>query len=201
MFDDVMWAFGRGSGIADLVLLTVSLVAGILTRSGRALPGIPRFALSLIHRNASLLAVAFLALHIGTLLLDPFAKLTLTDVVVPFLGTDNPFWLGMGTLALDLLIAIVVTALARRVIGVRAFKAVHWLAYAMWPVAMLHGVFEGTNGADAWFLAGAAAATLLVIGAVLWRLSSRFQEAPRRSAAAAAMRPAAFAEPQIWRAS
>ncbi|HEY0246749.1 MAG TPA: ferric reductase-like transmembrane domain-containing protein [Gryllotalpicola sp.] len=198
MFDDTMWAFGRGSGIADLALLTVSLVAGILTRSGRPLPGVPRFALSLIHRNAALLAVAFLALHVGTLLIDPFAKLTLVDVVVPFLGADNPFWLGMGTLAVDLLIAIVVTALTRQVIGARAFKAVHWLAYAMWPVAMLHGVFEGTDGTDAWFLAGASAATLLVAGAVLWRLSPRFQETPRRTTAAA--RPAALTEPQVWRA-
>ena len=112
--DEVLWAVGRASGVVALLLLTVSLWLGIVTRSGRPLPGMPRFSVTLLHRNVSLLAVVFLVLHIGTLLLDSYAKLTLTDVLVPFLGAHLPFWLGLGTVAVDLLIAVTVTALLRR---------------------------------------------------------------------------------------
>ncbi|WP_022881239.1 ferric reductase-like transmembrane domain-containing protein [Gryllotalpicola ginsengisoli] len=176
MFDDTMWAFGRASGIVDLVLLTVAVLGGILTRSGRPLPGIPRFALSLAHRNVSMLAVVFLVLHVATLLLDPYAKLTIADVVVPFAGAEKPFWLGLGTVAFDLLVAVVATALLQRAIGTKAFRAVHWLTYAMWPVAVLHSVFDGTDGTDAWFVVGTVLATAAVLAAVAWRLSHGFLE-------------------------
>lgn len=176
MFDDAMWAFGRASGIVALALLTVTVLLGILSRSGRPLPGLPRFSISVVHRNSALLSLVFLVLHVGTLLLDSYAHLDLTDVLVPFLGASKPFWLGLGTVAFDLFIAVAVTGLLHHRIGTRAFRAFHWLAYLMWPVALLHGVFDGTDGTSAWFLISAAAATVAVIAAVVWRMSSRFTE-------------------------
>lgn len=176
MFDDAMWAFGRASGIVAMLLLTVAVLVGIVTRSGRPLLGLPRFSVSVVHRNVSLMSITFLVLHVGTLLLDSYAKLNLTDVFVPFLGADKPLWLGLGTVAFDLFIAVTVTALLHRQIGTRAFRAFHWLAYAMWPIALLHGIFDGTNGTSAWFLIAAAVATLAVIVAVVWRVSAGFLE-------------------------
>ncbi|MES2169687.1 MAG: ferric reductase-like transmembrane domain-containing protein [Actinomycetota bacterium] len=173
---DVLWAFGRVSGVVSLVLLTVSVVLGIITRSGRPLPGLPRFSVSLVHRNLAILASVFLVLHVGTLLLDTYAKLTLADVLVPFLGAYKPFWQGLGTVALDLIVAVIITSLLRRRIGVRAFKAVHWLTYAMWPIAVIHGIGNGTNGTSAWFLLLSVGCALAVVIAVSWRLSARFLE-------------------------
>lgn len=174
--DEVLWAVGRASGVVALLLLTVSLWLGIVTRSGRPLPGMPRFSVTLLHRNVSLLAVVFLVLHIGTLLLDSYAKLTLTDIVVPFLGAHLPFWLGLGTVAVDLLIAVTITALLRRRLGLRVFKAVHWLSYALWPVALAHTIGDGTDGTSGWMLLLAGASVLFVLVAVLWRVSARFLE-------------------------
>jgi sulfoxide reductase heme-binding subunit YedZ len=171
-----MWAFGRSSGIIALILLTVALLLGVVTRSGRPLPGLPRFSISVVHRNTALLSVVFLVLHIGTLLLDSYAHLNLADAFVPFIGADKPFWLGLGTLAFDLVLAVIITALLRQRIGTRAFRAFHWLVYAMWPIALLHGVFEGTNGTSGWFLLGAGVSTVAVIAAVVWRISSGFME-------------------------
>lgn len=174
--NEFLWAFGRASGVISLLLFTGALVLGIVTRSGRPLPGMPRFSVSLIHRNVSLLAVAFLVLHVGTLMFDSFAKLGPLDVVVPFIGSFKPFWQGLGTVALDLVAAIVITGLLRRRIGQRTFRFVHWFTYAMWPIAMLHAIGNGTNGTSGWFLALAAACTALVAAAVIWRLSGRFVE-------------------------
>jgi predicted ferric reductase len=173
---DAMWAFGRVSGIVALVLLTASLLLGILTRSGRPLPGLPRFSISLIHRNIALLASVFLVFHVGSLLLDSYAKLNVVDIVVPFLGSYKPFWQGLGTVAVDLLIAIIITSLFRKRLGVRLFKTLHWLTYAMWPIALIHSIGNGTNGTSGWFLRFAIVSAALVLGAVIWRASSRFIE-------------------------
>ncbi|MFQ4149412.1 ferric reductase-like transmembrane domain-containing protein [Arthrobacter sp. LAPM80] len=174
--DNAMWAFGRASGFVSLALFTLTVLLGIVTRSGRPLPGIPRFSLTLLHRNLSLLATVFLALHVGSLMLDSFAKLTVTDVVVPFLGAFKPFWQGLGTVAFDLVLALVATGLLRHRIGQRSFRAVHWFSYLMWPIALAHAVGNGTDGTSKWFLLFAATSVVVVVGAVAWRLSVNFLE-------------------------
>jgi len=173
---EALWAAGRASGVVAISLFTASVVLGILTRSGRPLPGIPRFSIVLIHRNVALLGATFVALHVGSLLLDPFAHLTLADVLVPFLGAVSPFWQGLGTVALDLVIAVLVTSLLRRRVGLRVFRTVHWLAYALWPVALLHAVGNGTDGTSRWFLLLAGASVTAVVGAAVWRISAGFSE-------------------------
>jgi methionine sulfoxide reductase heme-binding subunit len=162
-----------------LLLLTLSVLLGITTRSGRPLPGLPRFSIALVHRNVALLASVFLVFHVGSLLVDSYARLNPVDILVPFLGSFKPFWQGLGTVAVDLLIAVIVTSLLRRRLGVRAFKVVHWLTYAMWPVALLHAVGNGTNGMSGWFLLLAATSSIAILIAMGWRLSARFIESAK----------------------
>ncbi|MFC8524224.1 ferric reductase-like transmembrane domain-containing protein [Arthrobacter sp. FX8] len=174
--DEAMWAFGRVSGFVSLALFTGSVLLGILNRSGRPFMVLPRFSISLLHRNISLLATVFLGLHVGSLLLDSYAKLNPVDIVVPFLGSFQPFWQGLGTVALDLVLAVVVTGLLRHRIGLRSFKAVHWLSYGVWPVAMAHALGNGTDASSGWFLLLAVASAVAVAAALLWRLSPSFLE-------------------------
>ncbi len=176
---EAMWAFGRVSGIVALILLTASIVLGIITRSGRPLPGLPRFSISLLHRNIALLATVFLVLHVGSLMLDSYAKLSVADIVVPFLGAYKPFWQGLGTVAVDLLIAIIVTSLFRKRLGVRLFKALHWLTYAMWLIALVHAIGNGTNGTSTWFLLLVIVCVGAVGASIIWRTSSVFIESAR----------------------
>lgn len=174
--DQAMWALGRGSGLTALFFLTVSVVLGILTRSGRALPGLPRFAVQNVHRAAALIGVTLVGIHMLALLADPFAQLRLVDLVVPFLGADRPFWLGLGTLATDLLIAVTVTGLLRNHIGPKVFRLVHWSTYALWPIALAHGLGIGTDAGEDSFLALAAGSAIVVAAAVCWRLRANFIE-------------------------
>lgn len=183
-----LWYLGRGSGVVSLLLLTIVVALGIATRSGRPLPGLPRFAVAAVHRAASLTAVTFLAVHVGTLLADPLAGLRLVDVIVPFAGTYRPVWLGLGTVALDLIGALVVTSLLRQRIGARVWRLVHWAAYAAWPVALLHGLGTGTDAGTLWLQAITTGCVAVVLGSLAWRLSPRFAERP---AARPLTRPAA----------
>jgi len=174
--DEAFWALGRGTGVVALVLFTLSVLLGILTRSGRPLLSVPRFSITLIHRNVSLLATVFILIHMLALLADSYAQLTLVDFVLPFLGAYKPFWLGLGTVAVDLLIAVVVTSLLRRRVGQRVFRVVHWSTYLMWPIALAHSIGNGTDAGEPWFLALAAACTLLVVAGVSWRITDGFVE-------------------------
>jgi len=178
---EVLWYSGRGSGVVTLVLLSVVVALGIGARSGRTAIGLPRFAVSLLHRNAALLAVVFVVGHVLALYFDPYAQLRYYDLVFPFAGDYRPLWQGLGTLGLDLLAAIVVTSLLRHRIGVRAWRVVHWLAYLCWPLALLHGLGTGSDRGAWWLWAVSSACAAAVVAAVAWRLTPRFHGFPRRA--------------------
>jgi sulfoxide reductase heme-binding subunit YedZ len=179
-----LWVAGRATGVVSLVLLTVVMVLGIGSRSGRPAFGLPRFAVVALHRSASMLAVAFLVIHVVTLLLDPQAELRLVDLLLPFDAAYRPVWMGLGTLGLDLMAAIFVTSLLRQRIGVRVWRAVHWLAYASWPVAIMHTIGTGTDGTTWWLLTLTGLCVGAVAAAVFWRLGEDFGR-PRPNLASA----------------
>lgn len=180
--NEALWALGRGTGVVALLLLTITVVLGILTRSGRPAFGMPRFAVTLVHRNSALIGTAFVVIHVISLLFDPYAQLNILDFFVPFLGSYHPFWLGLGTVAADLLIAIMVTGLLRRWIGQRAFRAVHWATYALWPIALFHSIGTGTDASNGLFVLIAVACFAAVAGSVIWRLSTGFRLRDRGTA-------------------
>jgi sulfoxide reductase heme-binding subunit YedZ len=166
-----LWYLTRGSGLVLLVVLTASVVVGILSSGGWAPRHWPRFVVTGLHRNLSLLAVALLVVHVLTAELDPFAPLGWLSVVVPFLSPYRPVWLGLGTLSVDLLVAVVVTSLVRPRLGYRTWRAVHWLAYLSWPVALIHCLGTGTDTRLPWAFAlqmFCLAVVVVAAGARLW---------------------------------
>ncbi len=180
---DALWYLARGTGIVTLLLLTIVVTLGVGSRAGRPVFGLPRFAVAHLHRNAALLAVITLLTHMVTLLLDPYAQLKVLDLLVPFGASYRPVWVGLGALAADLVLAVVVTSLLRHRIGNRSWRVVHWLTYAAWPIALLHGLFSGTDNGRPWYLATAIACTGVVVAAVGWRLAPGFGRPPAGSSA------------------
>ena len=115
--------------------------------------------------------VAFVGVHVLTTVLDTYAPIGLISVVVPFTSAYRPLWLSLGTIAFDLLLALVITSLLRARLGYRGWRLVHWFAYLAWPVALWHGLGTGTDSRLPWLLALDAAAVAAVACAVWWRLS------------------------------
>jgi DMSO/TMAO reductase YedYZ heme-binding membrane subunit len=150
--DQVLWYATRGAGTIDLVLLTGVVVLGILGVRRFEAPGWPRFLTTALHRNVALTAIALLVIHIVTAVVDPFARLGWTPVLIPFGSYYRTFWLGLGTIGAELMAAIVVTSLLRQALGQRTWRLVHWLAYAAWPLSLLHGVGTGTDTHQAWYV-------------------------------------------------
>jgi predicted ferric reductase len=178
------WYLTRSTGAVALILLTLAVVLGVADVQRLSSPRWPRFVVDGLHRSVSLLALAFLLAHILTAVLDSFAPISLTDAVIPFAGVYRPFWLGLGAVSFDMLLALIVTSLLRQRLGFRAWRGVHWLAYACWPLALLHGFGTGSDVKSGWLLAISVLCLLAVLGAVLARVLSGWPENLRGRGAA-----------------
>jgi len=165
-----LWYATRATGLVAMLLLTASVLLGLLTSGRFASDSWPRFLTVGMHRNISLLTVAFVALHVGTTVIDTFVSISLASAFIPFISSYKPLWLGLGAVALDLLVALVATSLIRNRLGLRTWRWVHWAGYVCWPVALVHGLGAGTDRSTLWVFAVTIACAALVAGAATWRL-------------------------------
>jgi len=165
-----LWYSTRATGIVALVLLTASVVLGALTTLRVGTTAWPRFTLQDLHRRISLLALVFVGLHVLTTVSDSFAPIGWVSVVVPFTSAYRRLWLGLGSVAFDLLLAVTISSLLRRHVAPRTWRALHWLAYASWPLAVVHGLGAGTDPHLGWMLILVVACVAAVVAVVGWRI-------------------------------
>jgi methionine sulfoxide reductase heme-binding subunit len=164
-----LWYVTRATGIVALVLLTATMVLGIATTNRARARRWPGFAQQEIHRRISLLAVVFLAIHVLTSVLDTFVSISWTSVLVPFTSSYDRLWVGVGTVSLDLMLAVLVSSLLRARLKPGTWRGLHWLAYLSWPVALAHTFGMGTDSGEPWVIALGALCVLAVAGALIWR--------------------------------
>jgi predicted ferric reductase len=166
-----LWYITRATGLVALVLLTLSMAFGLLSSVRYARPAWPRFVTIGLHRNTSLLALAFTGIHIVTTVADSFVSIPLQDAFIPFISSYRPLWLGLGAIAFDLMLALTITSLLRTRMSYRSWRLVHWGAYLCWPVAVLHGLGTGTDTPVSWVLGLTAACVALIAALIAWRLA------------------------------
>ncbi len=165
-----LWYVSRGSGLVLLALFSVVVALGVAVRTGSTPRSWQRFTVAELHRTLSLFAVAFLALHVATALMDPYVSIGWWATVLPFASHYRAGALAAGALALDLGAAVVVTSLARRHLGFRAWKAVHWTAYLAWPLAFVHSLTAGNDLGIGWVAAIEWGSLALVATALVARV-------------------------------
>jgi methionine sulfoxide reductase heme-binding subunit len=170
--ESLLWYATRGAGMVSLILLTAVGCLGMLTVGRWQRPGWPRFLTAEFHSNLALLSIVFLAIHILIAVLDPYTSLGLGAALVPFSSPYRQFWLGLGGVSTYMLAAIVVTSLLRARVGRRTWRAVHWLSYGAWPLAIMHSVGTGTDGGAAWGLLLVGGCVLVVVACLAWRIAA-----------------------------
>jgi len=182
-----LWYATRGTGVVSLLLLTAVVCLGIA--GVRRLRGThwPRFLVVGLHRNLTLLALAFIGIHVVTTVLDGYAPIRLQDAVVPFGSGYRPIWLGLGAVAFDLLLALTITSLVRARLGYRMWRALHWMAYASWPVALVHALGTGSDARVGWMQLLGAGLAAVVAAAVLVRIAGASASPESRSLGAVAV--------------
>jgi sulfoxide reductase heme-binding subunit YedZ len=170
--NEALWYLSRATGVASIVLLTAVVVLGALVSGRRRPHGDQATVVMAVHRWISLGIVAFLLTHVATAIAETYVSIDWISALVPFTSGYETLWVGLGTLAVDVLVAVVVTSWWRHRIPERAWRAVHYAAYLLWPMALVHGLVLGT--ADEALLLGTTVLCGLVgVGAVLWRLLAR----------------------------
>jgi hypothetical protein len=179
-----LWYLTRGSGVVALLLLTATTLIGVLTANRWRSERWPSFAVADLHRNLTLLALVFIGTHVGTTIADGYAPVGVKDVILPFAAQYRPVWLGLGAVALDLLLALTVTSLLRKRVGYRAWRLLHWAAYAVWPLALAHGLGSGSDARFGWLAALSFGCLGLVLVAVALRLARTASADLRLSAGA-----------------
>jgi sulfoxide reductase heme-binding subunit YedZ len=181
MSDQLLWFATRGTGIVSLILLTGVAVLGLLSVTGWQRPGWPRFLSADLHNNLALLSVAFVSVHVVTAIIDPFTSLGISAATIPFASSYRPLWVGLGVISVYLFIALIVTSLLRERIGQRAWRMVHWVAYAGWPLAVAHSLGAGSDAFAGWFQLVAAGCVFSLTAALslrIWLGRSRRAELP-----------------------
>jgi predicted ferric reductase len=173
------WYASRATGIVALLLLTAVLVLGILVNRQGRLPGLPRFAVTSLHRNLSLLSMAFIVIHVITAVLDTFVSIPLAAGVIPFASGYERLWLGLGAISFDLMLAMIITSLLRGRINRILWRAIHLLAYLSWPIAFAHSIGASKDLQQGWLLGLSVACAVGVGAAVAWRLASAARQVPR----------------------
>jgi methionine sulfoxide reductase heme-binding subunit len=182
-----LWYATRASGIVALILLTLTMVLGLVTTGRARARNWPGFAQQEIHRRISIIAVVFLAIHVVTSILDTYVNIGWFAVVIPFTSPYGRFWVGLGTIALDLMVAVFVSSLLRARLKPGTWRAIHWLAYASWPIALAHTFGLGTDSRERWVIALGALCVFSVVLSVAWRARAA---AKRRAMLSAVTRPA-----------
>lgn len=182
------WYATRGLGTALLIVVTCTVVLGIVTSTrwiGQATPG---FVAADLHRNLSLLALVLLFAHIVTTVLDPFAHISVRDVLIPVGAAYRPIWLGLGVVAMEIMVAVAVTSLLRDRIGPRLWRLIHWAAYAIWPLSVVHGLGTGSDARSPWLIGVVVSCVAAVLLALFQRIrEGRMATLPIRAAAALAV--------------
>jgi sulfoxide reductase heme-binding subunit YedZ len=168
----ILWFATRGAGIVSLILFSAVTCLGLLAVARTQSVRWPRFLTVELHRSLALLSVAFLAVHILTAILDPFTKLGLGAALIPLASAYRPLPVAFGVVSVYLTAALVVTSLLRERIGHRTWRAVHWAAYAAWPLAVEHTLTAGSDAFAIWMLAVQGACIVAVSAALVWRLTA-----------------------------
>ena len=166
----VTWYVVRAGGLVAFALLTVATVLGLLL-SGRAhLPGWPRFAVEDVHRFVGLATAAFVGIHGVGLLVDDYLPFSLTQLLVPGTAPYRPLATALGVVALELLVALALTNRFRDRLSYTFWRRAHYGNFAVWALALLHGITAGTDSREPWALTLYAVSAASVAGLTVWRV-------------------------------
>jgi DMSO/TMAO reductase YedYZ heme-binding membrane subunit len=178
MSPQIWWYLSRSAGIVTWVMLTASVLWGIVLASDLFPEWRKNAWLLAMHRWLASLTFVFAGVHLVTLLFDTYADLRIADLLVPFASSWRPTALAVGILALYLLVAIEATAIAMRRFSRRWWRDVHVISYVVFWGACIHAALAGTDAGKPVYVVAALAAVSMVVFAASYRVLSH--HLPRR---------------------
>jgi hypothetical protein len=177
------WDVARTGGLVAFALVTASVAMGLALSLGWRSPRWTRFVTNEVHRFVTLLSLVFIVVHGTAIAIDPFIKMSVPDVLVPFLGPYRPVWVALGIIAAYLAVAVYLSERIRSRVGYTWWRRFHALAFVVFVMALVHGIATGSDTRTPWALALYGSSLFLVGFLLILRL---FPDPPRRSRPVAA---------------
>jgi len=165
----VDWYAARAAGITAYLLLSGVVLLGLTMATKKTFARWPRFTVEDIHRFGGLLVGTFVGIHVVTVAVDAWLPFSVQSLIVPFISAYRPLWVGLGIAAAELLIALAVTNHYRRRLPYAFWRRAHYLNFAVWGAATVHGIGSGTDRSAPWAFAIYATAVSAVSAAIVWR--------------------------------
>ncbi len=187
--DPTFWIIARSSGLVAYGLLTASLLEGLVLKARPFGKALKPAAVTDVHRFLALLGLGALAIHGTSLVLDRTVDISPLALVLPGLIPYRPLWTSLGVVAAELMVLVYASFSQRKRIGVKAWRSLHWLTYAIFALATLHGIAAGTDTSRTWALPLYGGAVGAVLAAAAWRALIPPARATRREAPHPASRP------------
>jgi methionine sulfoxide reductase heme-binding subunit len=167
------WYLARAGGMLAYLLLSSSVVVGLLLSGKAHGKRWPRFALEDVHRFLGLLTGTFVVVHGGALLLDGYLPFSLGQLVIPGIAPYRPLAVSLGVVAAELLVALAVTNHYRKRLSYRFWRRAHYLNFAVWLLALVHGLTAGTDALTTWALVLYGTSAWLVLALTVHRATLR----------------------------
>ena len=166
----ITWDAARAAGLTSYLLLSAAVLLGLVLSLRWQSKRWPRLVTNEAHGYLSLLSLVFISVHVLAVAVDPFTRFGLADVVIPFYSRYRPLWMGLGIASLYLIGAVLISTWLRSRIGFRSWRRLHFLAFAVYAGATLHGLGTGSDTRSPAVLALYVVSVALVGALVLVRL-------------------------------
>jgi sulfoxide reductase heme-binding subunit YedZ len=173
------WYIARASGLALYLLSWLAMLLGLGLTTRLANGPLGRGLAASLHAYTFHLWYGFLTLHMLSLAIDPTQQFGARELLVPFASDVRQPWTGLGVLAAELTVVLGASALMRRVVGYRVWRALHWLAFPAFAIGLAHGVGAGTDSGNP----GVGLMYLVTAGTVVFATTYRVLTAGHRQAA------------------
>jgi len=175
----LVWYVDRAAGFTALVLLTASILLGLLLSLKVASPRWPRFLTNDLHEHLTLMALVFIAIHGLAILIDPFMRFGWGDVLVPLGSAYHPVAMALGIVAGYLALAIWLSSRVRRQIGFRLWRRLHYATFLVYVFAGAHTLLIGNDRSTTWGRGVVVVSVALVVALTAVRMAT---SGPRRPA-------------------
>jgi methionine sulfoxide reductase heme-binding subunit len=164
------WTTSRAAGVTAFGALTLDVMFGLFVSTGAIDRWVPRGSSVDVHRWLSSVALGFVAIHSLALLGDATIHFDALDTLVPGLSSYRPGAVALGVLAMYGALVVHLSFGWRKRIGVRAWRALHFTAFAVFIAAVAHGLLAGSDAAHDGMRALYAGAAMVVLALVMVRV-------------------------------
>jgi len=167
---NIEWIVIRGSGLVAFGLVAASTIWGLIVSTklfGRAIKAKP---LTWFHESLGLGALIATGVHMVVLTMDQYVEFGWVDVLVPGVASSEATAVALGVTSFYGLAVVTLSFYVKGLIGQKAWRTIHFLAFGTFAGALIHGILAGTDTTNPIVTGMYVGTGVLVVGLLILRI-------------------------------